>query len=42
MTDDAGAATIRWDEPQRRVAPGQVVVAYRDDVVAAWATAAGT
>ncbi len=40
--DDGGAAAIRWDEPQRRVAPGQVVVAYRDDVVAAWATATGT
>lgn len=37
--DDDGAATVAWAVPQRRVAPGQVVVGYRDDVVAAWAAA---
>jgi len=31
---------VRWTEPQRRVAPGQAVVAYQDDVVVAWSTAA--
>jgi tRNA-specific 2-thiouridylase len=30
--DDAGPL-IAWDEPQRRVAPGQSVVLYRDDRV---------
>lgn len=29
----AGAVRVRWSEPQRRVAPGQSVVAYVDDVV---------
>jgi len=31
---------VRWSAPQRRVAPGQAVVAYDGDVVAGWATAA--
>ena len=35
----AGATALRWAQPERRVAPGQVVVGYRDDVVVAWATA---
>jgi tRNA-specific 2-thiouridylase len=28
-----GRAALRWLEPQRRVAPGQAVVLYRDDLV---------
>lgn len=31
---------VRWARPERRVAAGQAVVAYADDVVVAWATAA--
>ncbi|MFN8016507.1 MAG: tRNA 2-thiouridine(34) synthase MnmA [Acidimicrobiales bacterium] len=34
-----GAAVVRWDEPQRRVAPGQSVVAYVGDEVVAGAIA---
>ncbi len=34
-----GTATVRWEHPQRRVAPGQSVVAYEADEVAAGATA---
>ncbi len=30
---------VRWTEPQRRVAPGQSVVLYRDDLVLGGATA---
>lgn len=30
---------VVWATPQRRVAPGQAVVAYRDDQVVAWMTA---
>lgn len=30
---------VRWCTPERRVAPGQAVVAYDGDVVVAWATA---
>jgi tRNA-specific 2-thiouridylase len=33
-------AAVRWAEPARRVAPGQSVVIYRDDVVIAGGTAA--
>lgn len=33
-------AAVRWDGPERRVAPGQALVAYEGDVVVAWATAA--
>jgi tRNA-specific 2-thiouridylase len=36
------AATLRWDEPQRRVAPGQSVVFYDGDEVIGGAIAAGT
>ncbi len=35
-----GSAAVTWSRPERRVAPGQAVVAYRDDQVVAWATAA--
>ncbi|HEV7720858.1 MAG TPA: tRNA 2-thiouridine(34) synthase MnmA, partial [Iamia sp.] len=31
---------VRWEDRERRVAPGQAVVAYDGDVVVAWATAA--
>jgi tRNA-specific 2-thiouridylase len=31
--DDYGGATVRFSRPQRRVAPGQSVVLYRDDEV---------
>ncbi len=31
---------VRWDRAERRVAPGQAVVAYDGDVVVGWATAA--
>jgi tRNA-specific 2-thiouridylase len=31
--DDATRATVRWHEPQRRVAPGQSVVFYKGDEV---------
>ncbi|MGI8939780.1 MAG: tRNA 2-thiouridine(34) synthase MnmA [Iamia sp.] len=31
---------VRWGQLQRRVAPGQAVVAYVDDAVVAWASAA--
>jgi tRNA-specific 2-thiouridylase len=34
-----GRAVIRWATPQRRVAPGQAVVAYQGDEVVAGATA---
>ena len=34
-----GAAVVRWDEPQRRVAAGQSVVAYQGDEVVAGAVA---
>jgi tRNA-specific 2-thiouridylase len=37
--DPAGRAVIRWATPQRRVAPGQAVVAYQGDEVVAGATA---
>lgn len=30
---------ITWDTPQRRVAPGQLIVGYRDDTVVGYATA---
>jgi tRNA-specific 2-thiouridylase len=30
---DLGTATLTWDQPQRRVAPGQTVVFYDDDEV---------
>ena len=35
---DGGA--VAWERPERRVAPGQVVVAYSGDVVVGWGTAA--
>ena len=38
-TGDAGVASIRWVQAQRRVAPGQSVVAYVGDEVVAGATA---
>jgi tRNA-specific 2-thiouridylase len=28
ISDDHGSIVVRWDEPQRRIAPGQSVVAY--------------
>jgi tRNA-specific 2-thiouridylase len=34
-----GAAVVRWDQPQRRVAAGQSVVAYEGDEVVGGATA---
>lgn len=34
-----GTPAVTWSRPERRVAPGQAVVAYRDDQVVAWATA---
>lgn len=34
-----GAAFVRWDQPQRRVAPGQSVVAYEGDQVVGGALA---
>ncbi len=37
---EGDGAALRWDEPQRRVAPGQSVVLYAGDVVVAGATAA--
>ena len=39
-TVDSGGAAVRWAEPRRKVAPGQSVVAYRDDVVVGGGTAA--
>lgn len=36
---DGDDAAVRWARPQRRVAPGQALVAYEADVVVAWATA---
>ena len=30
---------VRWARPERRVAPGQALVAYDGEVVVAWATA---
>ncbi len=36
---DGGLAVVRWAQPQRRVAAGQSVVAYRGDEVVAGATA---
>ncbi len=35
---DLGPAGVRFDRPARRIAPGQTVVLYRDDLVAASAT----
>jgi tRNA-specific 2-thiouridylase len=35
----AGGARVRWHDPQRRVAPGQSVVFYRNDVVLGGGTA---
>ena len=32
-TIDAGGSSVNWDEPRRRVAPGQSVVAYQGDFV---------
>ena len=37
---DSGGAAVRWAEPRRTVAPGQSVVAYRDDIVVGGGTAA--
>ena len=37
---DSGDAAVRWAEPRRKVAPGQSVVAYRDDIVVGGGTAA--
>jgi len=34
-----GGLAVTWSEPERRAAPGQLVVGYRDDAVVAWATA---
>jgi tRNA-specific 2-thiouridylase len=36
---DAAAGLVRWDTPRRRVAPGQLVVAYEGDCVVGSATA---
>ncbi len=36
---DGGGSTIAWNRPERRVAPGQALVAYASDVVVGWATA---
>jgi tRNA-uridine 2-sulfurtransferase len=38
--DDDGAHRVEWVEPHRRVAPGQALVFYVDDVVVGSATAA--
>ena len=38
VVDQAGG--VRWEEPQRRVAPGQAVVFYQDELVAGGAVAA--
>ena len=35
----AGTAAVRWEQPQRRVAPGQSIVAYEGDQVVGGATA---
>ncbi|WP_421121981.1 aminomethyltransferase beta-barrel domain-containing protein [Aquihabitans daechungensis] len=34
-----GSAIVRWLHPQRRIAPGQSLVAYEHDEVAGGATA---
>ncbi|MBX3284487.1 MAG: tRNA 2-thiouridine(34) synthase MnmA [Actinobacteria bacterium] len=39
VTDRDGGAVVRWAEPQRRVAAGQSVVAYVDDLVVGGGTA---
>ncbi len=39
-TIDPDGAAVHWAEPRRRVAPGQSVVAYRDDMVAGGGVAA--
>jgi tRNA-uridine 2-sulfurtransferase len=36
---DAAARRVRWDEPQRRVAPGQLLAFYREGVVVGSAVA---
>ncbi|HSP04461.1 MAG TPA: aminomethyltransferase beta-barrel domain-containing protein [Acidimicrobiales bacterium] len=33
VTPGPGGATVTFDEPQRRLAPGQSVVLYRGDLV---------
>jgi tRNA-specific 2-thiouridylase len=38
----AGAASVRWVEPQRRVAPGQSLVLYDGDVVLGGGTVTGS
>jgi tRNA-specific 2-thiouridylase len=38
---DPGAGVVRWVEPRRRVAPGQLVVAYEGDEVVGSAVATG-
>ena len=40
VDDGRGAVVVRWAQPQRRVAPGQSVVAYVDDEVVGGGTAA--
>ncbi len=37
---DTCDAEVRWAEPRRKVAPGQAVVAYQDDIVVGGGTAA--
>ncbi len=40
VPDGDGGGAVVWSRPERRVAPGQAVVAYGGDQVVAWATAA--
>ena len=40
VDDGRGSVVVRWAQPQRRVAPGQSVVAYVDDEVVGGGTAA--
>ncbi|QYG94568.1 tRNA 2-thiouridine(34) synthase MnmA [Iamia sp. SCSIO 61187] len=39
LVADGAGARVHWRSPERRVAPGQALVAYDGDVVVAWATA---
>lgn len=40
-TDEAGRPVVVWQEPQRRIAPGQSIALYRGDVVVGGGTAGG-
>jgi len=39
LHEDGGQTAVRWDQPRRRVAPGQAVVFYEGDEVVGGATA---